>query len=107
MRFFEAMRVLQLVTISVLLTSCSAELVVRTDFDKSVEIHRRTKYSWLAQKEIESRNNPLFYNELNDKRIKSAVDAGLTRKGYSVDRGAPEFLIHYHIMIEEKAQPVQ
>lgn len=96
-----------LLAVAIALGSCSPALVVRTDFDKSVEIHRSTKYSWLRQKEIESRNNPFFYNELNDKRIKSAVNAGLADKGYSLDVDTPEFLIHYHIIIEEKAVAVQ
>ena len=89
------------------LTSCSSGIIVRTDFDKSIEIHRRTNYDWLPKKEIESRNSPLLYNELNDKRIKTAVDAGLSQKGYVIDIGEPEFLIHYHITIEERAQAVE
>lgn len=87
--------------------SCSSGIIVRTDFDKAIEIHRRTRYSWLDKKEIESRNSPLIYNELNDKRIKAAVDAGIAVKGYILDASKPEFLIHYHITIEDKAQRVE
>src|SRR5205085_5217906 len=87
--------------------SCSSGITVHTDFDKSIEIHRRTNYGWLNQKELESRNNPLVYNELIDKRIKTAVNAGLAAKGYKLDVSQPEFLVHYHITIEEKAQKVE
>ena len=90
-----------------ILTGCSNEIIVRTDFDKSVEIHRLTRYSWLNKKEIESRNSPLFYNELNDKRIRTAVDAGMAAKGYLIDTEQPEFLIHYHVTIEDKALRVE
>jgi hypothetical protein len=90
-----------------ILSSCASDIVVRTDFDKSIEIHRRTKYAWLGQKEIESRNSPLLYNELNDKRVKAAVDAGMTSKGYQLDDSEPEFLIHYHVTIEDKAVRVE
>ena len=90
-----------------LLIGCSPEIVVRTDFDKSIEIHRRTAYSWLDREGIEARNSPLIYNELNDKRIKTAANQGLQKLGYILDPREPEFLVHYHILMEEKAQVVE
>jgi hypothetical protein len=89
------------------LVSCSSEIVVRTDFDKSSEILTYTRYDWLKREEIESRNSPLTYNELNDKRIKTTVDAGLVKKGYDIDTVRPQFLLHYHITIEEKSQLIE
>lgn len=83
--------------------ACSSEMVVRTDFDKSVEIHRKKYYGWLDKKEIESRNNPLFYNELNDKRVKEAVNLQMAGKGYTLSQDKPEMLIHYHFVIEDKS----
>ena len=89
------------------LTSCSSDIVVRSDFDKSSEILTYSRYGWLKQEEIESRNSPLTYNELNDKRIKTAVDAGLAEKGYDLNTSDPQFLVHYHITIEERSQLIE
>jgi len=82
---------------------CSNELVVRTDFDKSVSIQRLTEYNWLGQHDIESRNNPLYYNELNDKRIKTRVDALMKGKGYILSTSEPKMLLHYHFAVEERS----
>ncbi|MFM7430038.1 MAG: hypothetical protein ACKO1F_09080 [Flammeovirgaceae bacterium] len=43
---------------------------VRSDYDKDINLNLYKTYSWLPVKEIESKNNPLVYNELTDKRIK-------------------------------------
>ena len=82
---------------------CSNEIIVRTDFDKSVSIQRLTQYNWLGQHDIESRNNPLYYNELNDKRIKEEVNKQMALKGYTPSATEPQLLIHYHIAIEERS----
>jgi hypothetical protein len=92
-----------LALIGVLVTGCSHELRVRTDFDKSVSIQRLTEYDWLGQHEIESRNNPLYYNELNDKRIKTRVDGLMKNKGYILSSSEPKILLHYHFAVEERS----
>jgi hypothetical protein len=86
-----------------LAVGCSNEIIVRTDFDKSVSIQRLTNYNWLGQHEIESRNNPLLYNELNDKRIKDEVNKQMAFKGYVLTEAEPEMFIHYHLVVEERS----
>jgi hypothetical protein len=92
-----------LLTVVAFINGCSNELVVRTDFDKSVSIQRLTEYSWLGQHDIESRNNPMYYNELNDKRIKTRVDTHLKEKGYVLSTSEPKMLLHYHFAVEERS----
>jgi hypothetical protein len=82
--------------------SCSNEIIVHTDFDREVEIHRNSTYTWLDDKNIEARNNPFFYNELNDKRVKAAVSKQLTGKGYTFSGTGAELIVHYHIVIENR-----
>jgi len=96
------MKHILIVTLVVLTLGCSNELTVRTDFDKSVAIQRLTEYSWLGQHDIESRNNPLYYNELNDKRIKIRVDELMKGKGYVLST-EPKMLLHYHFSVEERS----
>ena len=96
-------RLAALLLVFSLTAGCSNEIIVRTDFDKSVSIQRLTQYNWLGQHEIESRNNPLYYNELNDKRIKDEVNRQMAAKGYSISDTDPKMLIHYHIAVEERS----
>lgn len=86
-----------------LLIGCSPELQVFTDFDRDVEVHRLTKYNWLPVQQIESRNNPIDFNELTDKRIKTAVNEQLKDKGYVYSEDGAQLIVHYHVIIENKA----
>lgn len=94
---------LSFVLLVALATGCSNEIIVRTDFDKTVSIQRLTQYNWLGQPAIESRNSPLFYNELNDKRIKDEVNKQMAVRGYVISENEPKMLIHYHIAVEERS----
>jgi hypothetical protein len=53
-------------------------------------------------RQIESRNNPIFINELTDKRIKSAVENQLKEKGYVHSESSAQLILHYHIVVENK-----
>lgn len=83
------------------LSSCSNELRVYTDFDHSVSIQRFTRYKWLTAQQIEARNNPLNLSELTDRRIKGAVDAQLKEKGY-IKSDTAQIILHYHVTVENK-----
>jgi len=87
----------------ILLFACSNELRVYTDFDRDIEIHRLTTYGWLNAKAIESRNNPIYINELTDKRIKAAVEKQMGFKGYVKSEAFAQIIIHYHVIVEDKS----
>jgi hypothetical protein len=86
------------------LVGCSEQITVRTDYDRSVKIATYNSFAWLDKEGIEERNNPLYYNELNDRRIREAAVAQLISKGYTQDPAAPRLKVHYHIVIEDKTQ---
>jgi len=86
------------------LMACSDQITVRTDYDHAINIADFKTFTWLSKEGIEERNNPLYYNELNDKRIHEAVLSELTTKGYVQDKDNPMLKVHYHIIIEDKAQ---
>src|SRR5687768_8879982 len=65
-----------------LLVACSPEIQVRTDFDPDYDLWTFKTFDWGQKVNIEEGRNPLHYNELNDKRIKSAVQDQLTSRGY-------------------------
>lgn len=98
------MKKLSGIVLMVALAACSDQITVRTDFDRSVKIASYTTFAWLNKEAIEERNNPLYYNELNDKRIREAVIAELGAKGYTAVSDNPKLKVHYHIVIEDKTQ---
>jgi hypothetical protein len=83
-------------------SACSTQLRVYSDYDRDYSIREFTTYTWAGSKEIESKNNPLYYNELNDKRIKNAVNAQLENKGYLPTPDNPRLIVHYHIVVEDR-----
>lgn len=91
------------ISLLLLLVACSPEFQVYTDHDRSIDIQRLTNYDWLPVQQIESKINPILFNELNDKRIKTAVDRQLAAKGYLKSPASAQIIIHYHIIVENKS----
>ncbi len=92
-----------LLALAVLLTAgCSNQITVKSDYDKDVDLSLYKTYAWLPNKEIESKTNPLVYNELTDKRIKQAVETQLQSKGIQLATN-PNLRVHYHIIIDNKS----
>jgi Domain of unknown function (DUF4136) len=85
------------------IVSCGPSLRVFSDYDKDVNIADYKTYTWLDAKAIEGKGtNPLYYNEMNDKRIKAAVNAEMAAKGYRLVENNGELILHYHIVVEDK-----
>jgi Domain of unknown function (DUF4136) len=85
----------------ILMARCSNQITVKSDYDKDVNLSLYKTYAWLPAKEIESKTNPLVYNELTDKRIKQAVETQLQNKGIQLATN-PDLRVHYHIIIDNK-----
>ena len=85
------------------LVSCSAQMNVRSDYDREINLRQYKSYYRLPVKEIESKIEPLYYNELTDKRIKKAVDLQLQGKAIRSDSIAPSLRVHYHISVDRRA----
>lgn len=83
--------------------SCSPSVSVFHDYDRKIDLSAYRTYDWKMLDRKESVNNPLYDNELNDKRIKAAVDKVMTNKGYQLISDSPSLYLHYHIVIEDKS----
>ena len=66
--------------LSALMWGCAGSNV-RRDYDASVDFRRLKTYSWKSPTPQETRGD-LADNSLQDARVRNAVDAALTRKGY-------------------------
>ena len=88
--------------LAAILVACGSTISVFYDYDRELDITSYSTYNWKVISAVESNRNPIYYNELNDKRIKTAADKVLQDKGYRLVKDAPSILIHYHITVEDK-----
>lgn len=82
---------------------CSPALRVYSDYDRDFDVRKYQSYQWAEKTNIEGHNNPLFYNELNDKRIKKTTDVQFNLKGLVITQAGPEVILHYHIIVDNKS----
>jgi hypothetical protein len=87
----------------VIITGCSPEIRVYSDYDPDYDLKKYATFNWIQITNIESGNNPLHYNELNDKRIKLAVQEQLIGRGYALSKENPDLVLHYHIIVDDQS----
>ena len=87
----------------IIISGCSPDLRVYSDHDPDYDLKKYRTFDWLHITNIEFEKNPLYYNELNDKRIKFAVQEQLKRKGYILSEGKPDLIVHYHIIVDDQS----
>ncbi len=75
------------------LFSCVGATKVFTDFDPDYSIKNFKTFGWTDSKQLEAKGNPLYYNELNDKRIKKEVELQMTGKGYQLAAKSPGLIM--------------
>lgn len=92
-----------IVALLFIIGGCSPEIRVYSDYDPDYDLKKYTTFNWIQTENVELGNNPLYYNELNDKRIKSAVQDQLIRKGYALSALKPDLILHYHIIVDDQS----
>ena len=85
-----------------ILAGCSPQIRVYTDTDPDYDLWTYRTFEWSEKTNIEANKNPLHYNELNDKRIKSAVSKELQDRGYQLMSEKPDLMLHYHIVVDDQ-----
>ena len=84
------------------LFSCISPLKVYTDFDPDYSVRDYKTFGWISNKQLEQKGNPLYYNELNDKRIKKEVTLQMTNRGYHFATTNAGLVMHYHFVWENR-----
>lgn len=76
---------------------------VHSDWDESVSFEGYKRYGWLEPPAAEGAD-PFADNTLLRKRIRAAVDANLTGRGFAVveDPADADFLVTYGVVLDEK-----
>jgi hypothetical protein len=86
-----------------LLTGCSPQIRVFSDTDPDYDLWTYRTFDWGQKVNIEAGKNPLHYNELNDKRIKAAVENQMLVRGYRSTSESPDLILHYHIIVDDQS----
>jgi len=88
---------LVVLTALVLASGCSTQLIVKHDYDKSVDFKQFSNYNW-----IESAGGD-GVADLTDTRVRTAIERDLASKGYfKTTGGTPELLVTYELTITNK-----
>lgn len=86
-----------------LFAACSPQISVFSDQDPEYDLSTYETFHWGEDPEIEEGKNPLHYNELNDKRIKTAVQAEMSARGHRFQAESRELILHYHIIVDNQS----
>jgi hypothetical protein len=82
---------------------CSPEIRTYFDYDHKNDVAQYQTYSWSKLHQADMEQYPLFYSELNDKRIRSSVDDLLKIRGYILKDSCAELTLHYAMNVEERS----
>lgn len=82
--------------LTLVLSACGG-MTVNTDFDDTADFASYSSFAWMDQSNDTSRVNQLVEN-----RIKAAVIANLTDRGYLENNDAPDIYVTYMANVQEK-----
>lgn len=97
------MKALYPILLLVFISRCSPDIQAYTDYDPDYDLWTYRTFDWAQKMNVEQNQNPLYYNELNDKRIKRAVRNQLEKRNYQLTATSPQLILHYHIIVEDKS----
>ena len=99
------MRYLVLIPVLLLIAAgCGSSVSVTTDYDKEADFGRLKSFNWLdvPNTAVGDAKAAAARNSLLDKRVKSMVNAELEKKGYEMNEMNPDFVLIYHVGIDDK-----
>jgi hypothetical protein len=72
------------------------------DYDAQSAFPVLHSYDWLPAPEVESGAPQIHYDGLLESRVRNAVDTQLQKKGFRRDTVSPDFLVAYHVALDER-----
>jgi len=85
-----------------ILSSCTEQLYVTSDFDYSADLNEYKTFAWAEIQEQPIKGNPQFDNEISRKRISDAIEKELGNLGMEKVDSFPDLLIDFHLLVDEK-----
>ncbi len=95
-----------LCSLLLILNSCSEQLYLTSDFDRSVDLTQYKTFAWAEHQEKPSKGNPMIDNELTRKRIKDAIENEITNWEWVNSQSEPDLLIDFHLVLDENTHYV-
>ena len=92
-----------LILLGVIFVGCSPEIRVYHQVNKSNPSAQYHTFQWGKIDSAAWRLNPLYLNELNDRRIKQAVNDLLIAKGYVPSQDSSDLMLRYDIRVDEQS----
>lgn len=92
-----------LAILGIFFIGCSPQIRVYHDVDKSLPVSQYHTFRWAKADSAAWNLNPLYFNQLNDCRIKQAVNDLLTAKGYLLGADTSDLTLRYDIRIDEQS----
>lgn len=87
--------------ITLFLSGCSS-VTVRRDYDLAADFSRLSTYAWKHVEQPQT-GNPRIDNDLIDARVRAAVNAELSAKGFElVDRSEADFRVAYFLEYKQR-----
>ncbi len=95
--------VVQIIFLVALVTGCSITSSVVTDYDREANLREYQSYYWSDEFQLKNGqyDEPLFYNTLIKKRLKTAIEAEMRARGYVLDPENPDLLIDSRVMVSQ------
>lgn len=91
------------------LSACTTtqRVSVSTDYDKSTNFQQYRTYDWFQDQPTGERDKTGTYDTFADRRLRTALEAELTRKGFTRTATNPDLKIAYDITVktEQRADP--
>lgn len=86
------------------ISSCSvSQYSVITDHDQDADLNEYKSYYWSDEFQNENGKDPLFYNSLTKKRLKTAIESEMEGRGYVLDSSDPDLLVNSRVLVEQKS----
>jgi Domain of unknown function (DUF4136) len=102
-------RCLLILPLLTLLAACSTtqRVSVTTDYDKATNFQPYRTYDWFQDQPTGERDKTGTYDTFADRRLRTALEAELTRKGLTRTATNPDLKIAYDITVktEQRADP--
>ena len=88
-----------------LMMSCATTSSVITDYDRDADFSEYRTFFWSDEFQLqqdEGEDEPLFYNTLNKKRLKQAIQREMEARGYTLSSENPDLLVNSQVLVEER-----
>ncbi|MDN3670695.1 DUF4136 domain-containing protein [Echinicola jeungdonensis] len=97
--------IIPFIFLTLIIVGCSVTSSVVTDYDREANLREYQSYYWSDEFQLNKGqyDEPLFYNTLIKKRLKTAIEEEMRARGYELDPENPDLLIDSRVMVNQRS----